>query len=256
MSEGFDLVAAFEEFFAQALGEERAVVSFRERRGKQGASGSSIRYFKVQTESAGKGRRSDKLVVKDAGALERLVVSLLKGQGCAVPPAWIGPESRDGGPVVMPFLEEFDERGMRPSPRLAADALTGIHVANLGLPPYWLPAVQADPKGLLWLTTGEDLWQQALADPDFASEFDRYSRRLARAMQRFLRAIEHLAAEGDTLTLLAVDLLPDEVRFWRERAAIIDWEHAAYWSLYLDLPNQFTFGDRLGVPRRPGSPRI
>lgn len=81
MSEGFDLVAAFEEFFALALGEERAVVSFRERRGKQGASGSSIRYFAVRTESAGKGRRSDKLVVKDAGALERLVVSLLKRAG-------------------------------------------------------------------------------------------------------------------------------------------------------------------------------
>jgi hypothetical protein len=58
-------------------------------------------------------------------------------------------------------------------------------------------------------------------------------------MERFMRTLELLTTEGDSLTLLSVDLIPDHIRLWRGSACFIDWEQSAYGSLYLDLPNPF-----------------
>ncbi len=39
--------------------------------------------------------------------------------------------------------------------------------------------------------------------------------------------------------MLNVDLIPEHIRLWNNRPCFIDWEQAAYGSLYLDLPNHF-----------------
>ncbi len=214
--------------------------------GPQGASGSAIRYFSVSSTSPGGESHTDTVVTKSASLLERRVLQLLSSQGCAVPPVYIPDVVSDEPlPVLMPYLEPRTGPDMLGSPespltRSVADGLAGIHAANLGRPPSWLPHTSEDYLRRLWLYAWREQWEANLAESEFAAEFGDYTARLDAAMERFMGVLAALTAEGTTLTVLNVDLIPDHIRIWRGGACFIDWQQSSYGALYLDLPNYFT----------------
>ena len=245
MRRAVDLNAAFEALLSQMDGSPRAVVEVQEEpAGPQGYSGSQVRYFRVTSVDSSGGARDDRLIVKRASLLERRIVSHLCSQGCAVPPASIhNLESPERLPIVMPYLEARpqNEGGyFSPLTHSMATGLAGIHAANMGQPPAWLPRAADDFAGRLWLREWREQWAANLAQPDFAAEFAHLTNPLEAADERLLRDLTALAQEGTALTLLNVDLIPDHIRLWRGQACFIDWEQAAYGPLYLDLPNAFS----------------
>lgn len=236
---------AFEDLLCQLSDRPRRVVSLREQLpGPQGASGAAIRYYDVTSTDASGALYHDVLVTKDANLFERRVLHLLVEQTCAVPPVVLSDITTDERlPIYMPYLEARPplDLGHPTSPLTCSVAagLAGIHAANRGQPQPWLPAVADDPRGRLWLYAWQERWEQNLADPVFAAEFGAYTQRLDAAMAGFLKTLDALYAEGTSLTLLNVDLIPDHIRLWRNQACFIDWQQAAYGPLYLDLPNHF-----------------
>jgi hypothetical protein len=241
-----DSRTAFAHLLATITGEPREIMTVTEQPpGPQGASGSRIRYFEVISVDPRGGRCTDLLVTKDASLLERRILALLSAQGCAVPPVYLPDVTTEGRmPVYMPYLAERPplDLGHPASPLTAtiADGLAGIHAANRQQPPSWLPHASEDYRGSLWLHAWREQWEHNLGDPIFAAEFGAYTARLEDAMARFLQTLNALTAEGTSLTLLNVDLIPDHIRLWRDRACFIDWQQSSYGSLYLDLPNHFT----------------
>jgi hypothetical protein len=229
---------------AQVHGEPRTVTAVvTEPGGPQGYSGSEVAYFQVASTGPDGAIHHDRLVVKQARLQERRIVALLAEQGCAVPPAVILDLETEGrAPIYMPYLEPrppFAEGLGSPLTESIADGLAGIHAANLGLPPAWLPHTARDFHDQLWLRAWREKWQANLAQPDFAAEFGGFTERLEAAHAQLLRNLAALTDEGTTLTLLNVDLIPDHIRLWRGRACFIDWEQSSYGTLYLDLPNAF-----------------
>jgi hypothetical protein len=199
--------------------------------GPQGASGSRITYYRVASSFG-----EDRIVTKDAPQLERRALRLLSDQGCAVPPMAIADVEVEGRALVaMPYLEERrgNEHGQS-----VADGLAAIHAANRTARPVWLPDAAEDLERRLWLHAWRTLWPRAAADPAFPDDLRPYLPRLESAHGRLLAALRELISEGDSLTLVNVDLIPDSIRIWRGAATFLDWEQAAYGPLYLDLPNQ------------------
>jgi hypothetical protein len=147
-------------------------------------------------------------------------------------------------PLYMPYVAARPPLDMghpaSPLTRAIAAGLAGIHAANRQSAPPWLPHVNEDYRGRLWLHAWRERWEQNLVDPTFAAEFGPYTSRLDAAMEQLLGTLDALTAEGSSLTLINVDLIPEHIRLWRNTACFIDWEQAAYGSLYLDLPNHFT----------------
>ena len=220
------------------------VISITEQDGEQGASGSPVRYYAVVSEDAAGQRQQNCIVVKHATLLERRIVQRLHEQGCAVPPVYVPDTITEGYlPIYMPFLEARHplDAGHPDSPltRSVADGLAGIHAANRGQPPPWLPHTADDFLRRLWLYAWRERWEANLADPSFASEFAGFTRPLEDAMERLLGLLKLLTAESDSLTLLNVDLIPDHIRLWRGEARFIGWQQSSYGTLYLDLPNYF-----------------
>ena len=171
----------------------------------------------------------------------------LDGRAWAAPcrrSIWPTPRPRAARRSICPYLDAQPplDLGHPESPltHSVADGLAGIHAANLGRRPEWLPRTAENYLDRLWLRAWRERWMTNLADAEFRAEFDAYTARLDAAMMRFMDVLATLDAEGDTLTLLNVDLIPDHVRFWRGRAYFIDWEQSSYGTLYLDLPNHFT----------------
>jgi aminoglycoside phosphotransferase (APT) family kinase protein len=78
---------------------------------------------------------------------------------------------------------------------------------------------------------------------EFARTWGPERPRLEAAAARFLADMDQLWAEGDSLTLIHVDLHGDHVLFHCGEPYIIDWGQARYGSFYLDLPNYFAPGD-------------
>src|SRR5688572_967373 len=114
-----------------------------ERDGPQGYSGSQVSYYQVRSRGAGGQIRQDRLVVKQASLLERRLIHHLLQQSCAVPPAII-PDlaSSERAPIYMPFTDArppHAEGNGSPLTASIADGLAGIHAANAGQPPQWLP---------------------------------------------------------------------------------------------------------------------
>lgn len=238
--------SALEQLLYQIYGEHRTILAIQEQsNGSQGESGSQVRYFNVKNTDPQGVVHQDSLVTKSASLLERRVLNLLSGQGCAVPPVVIPNTNEDERALVyMPYLEARPPLDMghpeSPLTLSIADGLAGIHAANRNQPPSWLPHTSEDFLGRLWLHAWREWWQSNLKHPEFATEFGAYTSQLEAAMQRFTRILDDLTAEGETLTVLNVDLIPDHIRVWRGEARFIDWEQSSYGSLYLDLPNYFT----------------
>jgi aminoglycoside phosphotransferase (APT) family kinase protein len=241
-----ELHSAFEQLLYQIHGEPRTVRNIQEQHnGSQGASGSQVRYFNVANTDPHGRLHLDPFVTKSASLLERRALSLLSAQGCAVPPVIVPDVTEDERmPVYMPFLEPRPplDLGHPDSPLTysISDGLAGIHAANRKQPPAWISRTSDDFLGRLWLRAWREQWEANLKQPEFAAEFGKYTPRLESAMDRFIQTLKDLTAEGETLTVLNVDLIPDHIRIWRGAARFIDWEQSSYGSLYLDLPNHFT----------------
>lgn len=237
--------AASEQLLAQIYGETRRVTAVEEQPGgPQGYSGSQIRYFDVDSLDARGAAYRDRLVVKQASRLERRIAQHLAGQGAAVPPVVI-PDlgNPERAAIYMPYLESrppYAEGHDSPLTASMAEGLAGIHAANRLQPPPWLPHASDNFEQRLWLYAWREKWAENLARPDFAATFGAYTDRLEAAHERLLRHLAALTAEGTSLTLLNVDLIPDHIRLWQGRACFIDWEQSSYGPLYLDLPNAFT----------------
>jgi hypothetical protein len=237
---------AFELLLGQIYGVRRNVTRLQEQlNGAQGESGSQVRYFDVTSTDPAGGVYQDTLVTKAAVRFERQILQLLSDQHCAVPPVYTPDVTSDGRALVyMPYLDTRPPYDLgHPSSPLTysvANGLAGIHAANRGQPPSWLPHTSEDFGGRLWLHAWRIQWESNLKQPDFAAEFGAYTQRLDTAMAGFIRTLAALTAEGETLTLLNVDLIPDHIRLWRGEARFIDWEQSSYGSLYLDLPNYFS----------------
>jgi aminoglycoside phosphotransferase (APT) family kinase protein len=211
--------------------------------GPQGASGSRIGYYRVASRDSGGGRHEERVVTKEAPQLERRILRLLAEQGCAVPPMVVGDFEAEGrATVFMPYLEERPAGGgggfRGPWARSVAEGLAGIHAANRGRRPAWLPPVEEDLEHRLELQHWRGFWEEAARDPEFPAELRGALPKLEAAHERLLATLRHLIAEGGCLTLLNVDLIPDSIRCWRDGAVFLDWEQAGYGPLYLDLPNQ------------------
>ena len=211
--------------------------------GPQGASGSRIGYYRVTSRDGGGGRHEERVVTKEAPQLERRVLKLIAEQGCAVPPMVIGDAEAEGrATVFMPYLEERPSGGgggfRGPWVRSVAEGLAGIHAANRGRRPAWLAAVEEDLERRLELHHWRAFWEEAARDPELPAGLRGALPKLEAAHDRLIATLRALIAEGDCLTLLNVDLIPDSVRVWRDGAVFLDWEQAGYGPLYLDLPNQ------------------
>lgn len=237
--------SAFEQLLYQIYGERRIVVDIQEQsNGPQGFSGSQISYLTVTTKNTLGNVYQDSLVTKSASLLERQVLHLLSSQGCAVPPVVIPNILDEPQLIYMPFLNARPAldlgHPMSPLTYSIADALARIHAINRCQPPPWLPHASDDFLGRLWLHEWRRQWQTNLVFPEFAAEFGAYTDRLEVAMDHLLEILQELTAEGESLTLLNVDLIPDHIRLWHGAACFIDWQQAAYGSFYLDLPNPFS----------------
>ncbi len=241
-----ELWTQIEGFLSQLAQERRVVTDVRERsEGPQGYSGSQIRYYDVLSRDPQGRIRHDAVVSKNAVLLERRILALLAEQGCAVPPLYLPDGASDGrAPVYMPHLEPLPpSTGGHPPSAVTlsvADGLAGIHAANRGHKPAWLPPSSDDFLGRLYLRAWRHEWETCLAQPDFYQEFGAYTRRLELALEGLVRTLEALCAEQESLTLLNVDLHPGHIWWWQGQACFIDWEQSSYGPLYLDLPNHFT----------------
>lgn len=242
-----ELCDGFEQLLLEIEGAPKRVVKIDQRQhGPQGASGSQVNYYEVACEDG----VQHTLVTKSASLLERRIVNLLSSQKCAVPPVYIPDVTSEGRALIfMPFLHERPPQDLShfqsALTQSVADGLAGIHIANRQKPQPWLPHTSADFSKRLWLYAWREEWEKNLRDAEFLAEFGVYDQPLKTAMENFMRVVEVLTAESETLTLLNVDLIPDHIRLWRGEARFIDWEQSSYGTLYLDLPNYFSLESAL-----------
>src|SRR5918997_524857 len=159
-----------------------------------GMSGVSVRRYQVVLTDAADDRRLVRLVVKDAGLVERRVLALLQGQGPLNVPFshTLDPETDAAAPLC---LEDLGDR-RRPHSRMPiapallqaeAAALAAIHQANrehtatLG----WLPrADRAYFVEQIERRYWRPHWERALADADFQRAFRPYLRPVEAAAAR------------------------------------------------------------------------
>jgi len=242
-----ELRKGFERLLLEIEGKTQRIVKIDQRQqGQQGASGSQVNYYDVFCDDGS----AHTLVTKAAMLLERRIVNHLASQKCAVPPVYIPDVTSEGRALIfMPFLENRPTQDLSHFQSLltqsVADGLAGIHAANRQKPPPWLPHASDNFSQRLWLYAWADEWEKNLRDPEFFAEFGAYDQPLKAAMEKLMCVLEALTAEGDTLTLLNVDLIPDHIRLWHGEARLIDWEQSSYGTLYLDLPNYFSLESAL-----------
>lgn len=183
------------------------------------------------------------LITKVAPLIERLVLDILGRQHQAVPFSCTPDLVTDA-----PALVCERDCGVEPPVLTAAlvtelaAALAGIHHRNRGRHAQlsWLPRADRGQLSATHLGDWRLKWSQANADPNFVHEFGAYYPALEQAEERFFGWLDAQWQTGDALTLIHGDMHRSQVLVAGEHVTIIDWEHAHYGPLYLDLPNVFT----------------
>lgn len=225
-------LGAFSLFLQQELGPDARVRSVEELPDEgQGFSGAHVAYYLLNFVHPDGTEGTWKIITKDARAYERSVLELLRRQEQAVPPTLFA----EDGLMVQRYatmLPRNDELG-------AAWALAKIHFDNLGLRHPWLRDATTGFEDALYLRAWKREWDRNMAEPAFASEFGGLEGTLQANFDDLLELLACLTSEGDSLTLAMVDLNPDDVREIDGRITLIDWDQAAFASLYVDLPNYF-----------------
>ncbi|HZG67640.1 MAG TPA: aminoglycoside phosphotransferase family protein [Herpetosiphonaceae bacterium] len=211
--------------------------------GSQGYSGSNVRHFAVAYKDARGDCRSTRLVTKDAPLLERRILAYLSNQGHAhIPFSSTLDLTTDAPALVCQRYIGVPEPSSAHVMTQAAQGLARIHQANMGRDAElaWLPrADRAFFDGSYVLGNWWNEWTQTMADPQFAQEFGAFTGRLQAAAAHFLREMDAIWDDGRSLTLVHGDLHVGNVLADHDMPYFIDWEHARYGSLYLDLPNYF-----------------
>jgi hypothetical protein len=251
-----ELIAAA---IAARVAADARVVRVREReRGAQGYSGATLRYYDVEYAAAGAVGQVT-LVIKAAPLVERRTMAWLGARGLAVPFSYTPDLTSD---ALVPICMQYtgDVLPAAEQARQTARALAAIHFAGPGRDGElsWVP--RADPAffaerlvdtcwrrpwrhrlfGEGYVNWGGRHVEDIVPDSRHRAALAPYTGQLEEAADRFLRDMTVLWEEGDALTLVHGDLHGGNVRAVNGRASILDWEHARYGPLYIDLPNYFS----------------
>lgn len=213
-----------------------------------GLSGAKIQRHQLTLKTL-QGQTQTSLVTKEAGRLERRILSLLNRQGQqAIPFSHTLDLTTD-----TPALVCLQDLGIEPRPDATgpfpvslmmqeARGLASIHAANLGHTEAlaWLPRadrsyVTTYIQQRFWLPA----WEQVVRDPAFVELFGAVIPQVEAAAQIIADEMDALYREGDTLTLVHSDLNPGNVMVYEDTPYFIDWEVPRYGSLYLDIPHLF-----------------
>lgn len=183
------------------------------------------------------------LFTKEAGLVERRVLALLGGRGLGVPFSSTTDLQTDGPALVC--LEDVGEHPpvlTYALTRQLGERLATVHRTWLSRGDEFAWLTRADRAGLTtnMLDYWRYWWERCMADPAFAATFGERFGEIEAAEARFLDWLDDQFRAGDTLTLIHGDMHPAQVTIADGILSIIDWEHAAYGPLYLDLPNVFT----------------
>jgi len=213
--------------------------------GEQGYSGATVRYYDVRFAPAAGALDHVHLITKDGALRERRVLARLGAQGHPTIPFSHTLDLTTDAPALFCQQHVGSQRaGAAPDfvPQVA-EGLAAIHCANLGRAAEmdWLP--RADHTffvGTLLAVYWRPHWETTIAHAAFAEEFGEYAQKLEEAAGHFLRTMDALWAEGDSLTLTHADIYHPHVLVYEGRPYFIDWGQAKYGSFYLDLPNYFT----------------
>lgn len=152
-------------------------------------------------------------------------------------------------PMLVCQQDLTDDFGGQIPPNIAeqeAQRLAHIHSANLGKAEAlsWLPRANRPYFEGLIVTDFRRQLAKAMERPEFVAEYADLAHEMAEAIEPFLATMEELREVGP-LTLIHGDLHNGNIRLHRGQSYFLDWEHASYGSLYLDLPNHFTLADAL-----------
>jgi hypothetical protein len=213
--------------------------------GEQGYSGATVSYYDVRFATVAGTTEHVHLITKDGALRERRVLARLGAQGHPTLPFSHTLDLTTDAPAL--FCQQYvgkDRAGAAPAfAAQVAEGLAAIHAANLRCAAEmdWLP--RADHTffvGTLLAVYWRPHWETTIAHAAFAAEFGEYAPKLEEAAAHFLRTMDALWNEGDSLTLTHADIYQPHVLVYEGRPYFIDWGQAKYGSFYLDLPNYFT----------------
>ncbi len=211
-------------------------------------SGASLARFRVTYDASSADADAITLMVKRAGLRERKVLALLCKQRQAVPFSHTLDLTTDE-PMLMCQQDLTDDSDGQIPPNIAeqeAQRLAHIHSANLGQAETlsWLPRMDRPYLEQVVVADFRRQLAKAMKRPEFVAEYADVARQMERAVEPFLATMERLQEDGP-LTLVHGDLHNGNIRVHDGHPYFLDWEHACYGSLYLDLPNHFVPADAL-----------
>ncbi|GLV54364.1 hypothetical protein KDH_12120 [Dictyobacter sp. S3.2.2.5] len=213
-----------------------------------GLSGARIQRHQI-TLKAPQGPKQASLVTKEAGLLERSILTILNEQGQQAIPFSHTLDLTTDGPALLclqdlnPLPESASEQASPPSLLLQkAQGLAAIHVANRGQREAfsWLP--RADRS---YVTTyiqqrfWRPAWERVVHNSVFIQLFGTEIPQVEAAAAIIADEMDALYQENNMLTLVHADLNPSNVMIYENTPYFIDWELPRYGSFYLDLPHLF-----------------
>jgi hypothetical protein len=236
------LADLFESTIKQHVGKAARVAGWSERPPiTQGYSGANVRVYDVDVVD-GCTLYDVPLVTKDVYLAERQAMLLLRSQAySSIPFSWsYDYASNERVLLCQQFIDADGDPLQDDIVERAALELARMHLANMGNTNTlgWLPhADHAYFCGEALLQQWRSSWNEALNDDEFVAVYGRYTEAMEGAAAIFLRAMDELWDEADTLTLVHGDLHDGNILVQGGIPYFIDWEQAHYGTLYLDLPS-------------------
>ncbi|QBD77459.1 hypothetical protein EPA93_16255 [Ktedonosporobacter rubrisoli] len=213
-----------------------------------GLSGANIQRHQLTLQTP-QGQRRTSLVTKEAGLLERRILTQLnQQQQRAVPFSYTFDLTTDVPALLclqdLGTQQRPDITGSFPSHLLVQEAqgLAAIHMTNLGHTEAlaWLP--RADRSYVIVYIQQRfwrPAWEQVVNDPAFVELFGPAIPKVEAAADTIADEMEALYCEDETLTLVHADLNPSNVMVYENAPYFLDWQIPRYGSLYLDIPHLF-----------------
>ncbi|GER89804.1 hypothetical protein KDW_39660 [Dictyobacter vulcani] len=213
-----------------------------------GLSGTRIQrhHFTLKTPQ---GPKQASLVTKEAGLLERRILTILNEQAQQAIPFSHTLDLTTDGPALL-CLQDISPQPKSASEHASpsnllmqkAQGLATIHATNRSQRGAfsWLP--RADRS---YVTTyiqqrfWRPAWERVVHDPAFIQLFGAEIPQVEAAAATIADEMDTLYQEDNTLTLVHADLNPSNVIVYENAPYFIDWELPRYGSFYLDLPHLF-----------------
>ncbi len=213
-----------------------------------GMSGAALARYRVTYHSLDGEANAVTLITKRAHLRERKVLALLSAQRQAVPfshtldlltdePRLLCQQDLSGDPDEQVSLDIVQRE---------AERLARIHSANLDQAEAlsWLPRMNRSYFEEVIVADFHRQLAKAIERPGFVAEYADIARQMEQAVDPFLATMEELREDGP-LTLIHGDMHNGNIRVHGGHPYFLDWEHACYGPLYLDLPNHFMPADAL-----------